>query len=66
MCVINLLIIKYILIVNSQVLPIYSKILTDELNIAYLEKSNKIKDELKENISSQGTFCHGLAKGAHE
>ena len=46
----------YILIFNSQVPAIYSKALTDELKLRYIEKSLNIKEELKENINSQGTF----------
>ena len=42
--------------IYSQVPPLYAKLLTDELNIAYLEKSKAIKEELIENITSQGTF----------
>jgi hypothetical protein len=36
--------------------PIYSKVLTDELDLSYSEKSKEIKEELNENINSQGTF----------
>ena len=40
----------------SQIPPLYSKILTDELNLSYIEKSLNIKEELQENIKSQGAF----------
>jgi hypothetical protein len=46
----------YLLIINSQVLAIYSKTLIDELKLRYIEKSLNIKEELRENIKSQGTF----------
>jgi len=42
--------------INSQVLAIYSKTLIDELKLRYIEKSLNIKEELRENIKSQGTF----------
>ena len=40
----------------SQIPPLYSKLLTDELNLSYIEKSLNIKEELQENIKSQGAF----------
>jgi hypothetical protein len=46
----------YILILNSQVSALYKKVLTDKLDLAYFEKSLNIKQELKENIKSKGTF----------
>jgi hypothetical protein len=50
------LLLLYKLIFYSQVLPLYKKILKDELNLSYIEKSLNIKEELQENINSQGTF----------
>ena len=32
------------------------KILKDELNLSYIENSLNIKEELQENINSQGIF----------
>jgi hypothetical protein len=40
----------------SRVPAIYSKTLTDELKLRYVEKCLNIKEELRENIKSQGTF----------
>jgi hypothetical protein len=37
-------------------LPLYLKILIDELNLSYIKKSLNIKDEFLENIKSQGIF----------
>jgi hypothetical protein len=36
----------------SQIPPLYSKILIDELNLSYIKKSLNIKEELQENIKS--------------
>jgi len=41
---------------NSQIPTIYSKSLTNELNLSYNQKSLDIKEELFENIKSQRTF----------
>ena len=46
--------------IYSQVPPLYIKLLTDELNIAYLKKSKAIKEELIKNITSQSTFSFTL------
>jgi hypothetical protein len=35
---------------------LYSKILTDKLDLSYIKKSSNIKKKLKENIKSQGTL----------
>jgi hypothetical protein len=35
---------------------LYSKILTDKLDLSYIKKSLNIKKKLKENIKSQGTL----------
>ena len=40
----------------SQIPPLYLKTLKDELNLSYIEKSLNIKEELQENIKSQGAF----------
>jgi FPC/CPF motif-containing protein YcgG len=42
--------------ISSQVPSIYAKSFIDELNLSYSEKSKEIKEELAENITSQGTF----------
>ena len=42
--------------IYSQIPPLYSKLLTDELNLSYIEKSLDIKEELQENIKSQRAF----------
>ena len=42
--------------IYSQIPPLYSKLLTDELNLSYIEKSLNIKEELQENIKSQRAF----------
>ena len=42
--------------IYSQVPPLYSKLLIDELNLSYSKKSKEIKEELIENITSQSTF----------
>jgi hypothetical protein len=42
--------------ISSQVPSIYAKSLTDKLNLSYSKKSKEIKEELAENITSQGTF----------
>ena len=42
--------------IYSQIPPLYSKLFTDELNLSYIEKSLDIKEELQENIKSQGAF----------
>jgi hypothetical protein len=37
-------------------LPLYSKVLTDELTLRYNDNSNLIKEELSDNILSDGAF----------
>ena len=36
--------------------PLYSKVLTDELTLRYNDNSNLIKEELSDNILSNGAF----------
>ena len=42
--------------IYSQIPLLYLKLLIDELNLSYIEKSLNIKEELQENIKSQGAF----------